>query len=98
MPRGLWHNCKVNDNVKQPDESLFGQCEHSTFETSWKKPQHLLEMKLATDITLLFLSVADSDIFAHFFMWQIWIMKLTESTNTCHFSDRFARTIEVNIK
>ena len=24
-------------------------------------------------------------------------MKLTESTNICHFSDRFARTIKVNI-
>ena len=25
-------------------------------------------------------------------------MELTESTNTCHFSDRFVRTIKVNIK
>ena len=55
-------------------------------------------MKLATDVTLLFLSVADSDIFAHFFMSQIWTMKLTESTNTCHFSDIFDHTIKVNIK
>ena len=98
MPRGLWHNCKVNDNVKQPDESLFGQCEYNTFETSWEKIQNLLEMKLATDVTLLFLSVAGSDIFAHFFMSQIWTMKLTESTNTCHFSDNFDHTIKMNIK
>ena len=98
MPSGLWHNCKVNDNVKQPDESLIGQCEHNTFGTSWEKLQNLLGMKLATDVTLLFLSVADSDIFVYFFMSQVWTMKLSESTNTCHFSDRFASTIKVNIK
>ena len=57
--------------MKQSDESLFEQCELNTFETSWEKLQNLLEMKLATDVTLLFLSVADSDIFAHFFMSQI---------------------------
>ena len=39
-------------------------------------------MKLATDVTLLFISVADSDIFVHFFMSQVWTMKLTESANT----------------
>ena len=55
-------------------------------------------MKLETDVTLLFLSVADTDIFVYFFMSQIWTMELTESTNTCHFSDRFVRTIKVNIK
>ena len=31
-------------------------------------------------------------------MSQVWTMKLTESTNICRFSDRFARTIKVNIK
>ena len=41
-------------------------------------------MKLATDVTLLFLSVADNGIFANFFKSQLWTMKLTESTNTCH--------------
>ena len=55
-------------------------------------------MKLATDVTLLFLSVADSDIFVYFFMSQVWTMKLTELTNTCHFWDRFACTDKVNIK
>ena len=55
-------------------------------------------MKLATDVNLLFLSVTDSDIFVYCFMSQIWTMELTESTNTCHFSDRFNRTIKVNIK
>ena len=59
---------------------------------------NLLGMKLATDVTLLFLSVADNDIFVYFFMSQLWTIKLTESTNTCHFSDIFARTIKVNIK
>ena len=54
-------------------------------------------MKLTTDVTLLFLS-ADSDIFVYFFMSQVWTMKLTELTNTCHFCDRFACTIKVNIK
>ena len=54
-------------------------------------------MKLATDVTLLFLSVADSDIFVYFFMSQIWTMELTESTNSCHFSDRFSQTIKVNV-
>ena len=98
MPRGLWQNCKVNDNVKQPDESLFGKCEHNTFETSSEKLQNLLGMKLATDVTLLFLSVTDSDIFVHFFMSEVWTMRLTESTNTCHFSDRLARAIKANIK
>ena len=55
-------------------------------------------MKLATDVTLLFLSVADSDIFVYFFMSQVWTMKLSESMNTCHFSNRFPRTIKENIK
>ena len=55
-------------------------------------------MKLSTYVTLLFLSVVDSDVFVYFFMAQVWTMKLTESTNTCHFSDRFASTIKVNIK
>ena len=98
MPRGLWHNCKVNKNVKQLDESLFEQCEHKTFETSREKLQNLFRMKWATDVTLLFLSVADSDIFAHYFLSQVWTMKLNESTNTCHFRDRFTRTIKMNIK
>ena len=71
MPRGLWHNCKVNDNVKQPGESLIGQCEHNTFKTFWEKLQNLFQMKLATDVTLLFLSVADSDMFVYFFMSQV---------------------------
>ena len=31
-------------------------------------------------------------------MSQVWTMKLLKSTNTCHFSDRFARTIKVNVK
>ena len=84
--------------MKQSDESLIGQCEHNTFETPRDKLQNLLGMKLATDVILLFLSVADSDIFVYFFMSQVWTMKLSESTNTCHFSDRFARTIKVNMK
>ena len=39
-----------------------------------------------------------------FFMSQVWTMKLTElfviicKPNICHFSDRFAGTIKVNIK
>ena len=98
IPKGLYYNCKVNDNVKKPDESLIGQCEHNTFETPWDKLQNVLGMKLATDVTLLILSVADSDIFVYFFMSQVWTIKLTESTNACHFSDRFFCTIKVNIK
>ena len=31
-------------------------------------------------------------------MLQVCTMKLTESTNICHFSDKFATTIKVNIK
>ena len=31
-------------------------------------------------------------------MSQAWTMKLTESANICHFSDRFGTTIKVNIK
>ena len=54
--------------MKQPDESLIGQCEHNTFETPWDKLQNLLGMTLATDVTLLFLSVADSDISVSFLM------------------------------
>ena len=84
--------------MKQPDEGLIGQCEHKTLETSSEKLQILLQMKLATDVTLLFLSVAESDVFVYLFMPQVWTMKLTESRNTCHFSDRFAHTIKVNIK
>ena len=63
-----------------------------------KSLQNFFGIKLETDVTLLFLSVADSDIFVYFFMSQIWTMKLTESMNTCHFSDRFACTIKVNIQ
>ena len=55
-------------------------------------------MMFATNVTLLFLSVTDSDIFNYFFMSQIWTKKLTESTNTCHFSDRFLRIVKLNIK
>ena len=55
-------------------------------------------MNLTTDATLLSRSAVDNDIFAYFFMLQAWTMKLTESTNICHFSDRFATTIKVNIK
>ena len=56
-------------------------------------------MKLVTEVTLLILFVADSDVFVYFFMSQVWTMKLTESTNTCHFSsDRLAGTIKMNIK
>ena len=29
-------------------------------------------------------------------MSQLWTMKLTESINICHFSDRFTTTIKVN--
>ena len=47
MPRGLQRNSKVNGNVKQPNESLIGQCEHNTFETPWDKLQNLLGMTLA---------------------------------------------------
>ena len=72
MSRDLWHNCKVNDNVEQSDESLIGQCKHNTFETPWDKLQNLLGIKLATDVILLSLSVADSDIFVYFFMSQVW--------------------------
>ena len=69
-----------------------------TFETPWGKLQNLFGMKLTTDVTLVFLSVVDNGIFVLFFMWQVWTMKLTESINICHFSDRFATTIKVNIK
>ena len=55
-------------------------------------------MKLATNVTFLFFSVTDSDIFVYFFLSQVWTMKLTESINTCHFNDRFACTSKVNIK
>ena len=54
--------------MKQSDESLTGKCEHNTFKTPWDKLQNLLGMKLETDVTLLFLSVADTDIFVYFFM------------------------------
>ena len=84
--------------MKQLDKSLIGQCEHNTLETPWEKLQNLLGMKLAIDVTLMFLSVADSDIFVYFFMSQVWTTKLIESMNTCHFSERFACTIKVNIK
>ena len=54
-------------------------------------------MKLAAVVTLPFLSVAGSDIFG-FFILEIWTMELTEITNTCHFSDKCALTINVNIR
>ena len=55
-------------------------------------------MKLTTDVTLLFLLAVDNGIFVYFFMSQVWTMKLTESTNICHSSDRFATAIKLNIK
>ena len=72
-------------------------CE-TTFETVSERLQHLLEMNLTIDVTLLCLSALDNDKFVLFFMSQLWTMKLNESTNICHFSDRFATTIKVNIK
>ena len=53
---------------------------------------------LTTDLTLLPLSAVDNDIFAYFFMSQVWTMKLTESINICYDSARVFRTIKLNIK
>ena len=53
-------------------------------------------MKLTTDVTLQCNIL--NNIFFYFFMSEVWTMKLTESTNICYFSDRFATTIKVNIK
>ena len=64
--------------MKQPNESLIGQCEHKTFETPWDKLQNLHGMKLATNVTLLFLTVVNTGIFVYFFMSQVWTIKLTE--------------------
>ena len=63
------------------------------FESPYEKLQNLLGMKFST--------VSFSS--RQWYIWdscmsQVWTMKLTESTNTYHFSDRFARTINVNFK
>ena len=55
-------------------------------------------MKLTTDVTLLFLSAVDNDIFVYFFMSQVWTMKLTESANIHYISDRVAHIIKAHIK
>ena len=54
-------------------------------------------MKLTTDVTLLFLSAVNNDIFVYFLL-HVWTIKLTESRNICYISDRVACTIKVNIK
>ena len=43
-----------------------------------------LERCWTTDVTLLSLWAVDNDIFAYFFMSQVWTMKLTESMNICY--------------
>ena len=70
----------------------------TAFETPWGKFRNLLGMMLTTDLTLLPLSAVDNDIFAYFFMSQVWTMKLTESINICYDSVRVFRTIKLNIK
>ena len=55
-------------------------------------------MMLTTDVTLLPLLAVDNDMFAYFFMSQVWTMKLTESINICYISFRVSHTIKVNIK
>ena len=67
------------------------------FKTHYQKLQNLLGMKLSTDVNLLFLSVADSHILNFFYVISMnfeikWINEYY------HFSDRFACTINVNIK
>ena len=55
------------------------------------------EMKLTTDITWLFLSAVNTDIFVYFLL-QMWTIELTESTNNFCTSDRAVRTIKINMK
>ena len=70
----------------------------TTFKTPGGKFPNLLEMKLTTNVILLFLSAVNTDIFVYFLMLQVRAMKLTESTNTCCTSDTVVCTIKVNIK
>ena len=51
-------------------------------------------MQLKTDVTLLFVSAVNNDIF----VYQIWTIKLTQSKNGFCVSDRVACTIKMNIK
>ena len=55
-------------------------------------------MKLTTDVTSLFFSAVNNGLFVHFFMPQVWTIKLTESTNMFCISDRVVCTIKPNIK
>ena len=68
----------------------------TTFKTPWSKVQNLLEIKLTTNVTLLFLSIVNN--LCLFFTSQVWTMKVTESTNVCYVSDTVACTIIMNIK
>ena len=50
-------------------------------------------MKFTTDVTLL---SAVNNIYLFIFISQVWIMKLTESTNICYASDWVGCTIKMN--
>ena len=65
----------------------------TAFETPWGKVQNLFEMKFTTDVTLL---SAVNNIYLFIFISQVWIMKLTESTNICYASDWVGCTIKMN--
>ena len=69
----------------------------TTFETLCEKLQNLFGMKLIIELTLLYLSALDNDIFVYFYVTSTdyginWINIYLP------FSDRFATTIKVNIK
>ena len=55
-------------------------------------------MKLTTEVTLLFVSAVNSDIFVVVFLSHLWIIKLTESKNIFCISGRVACTIKLNTK
>ena len=70
----------------------------NTFQKAGGKLSDLLGMKLTADITWLFLSAVNTEIFVVFFLLQMLTIKSTESTNNFCPSDRAVRAGKVNIK
>ena len=73
-------------NREPPEVSLckFKLVSRTTVETFWGKFQNLLRMQVKTDVTLLFVSAVNNDIF----VYQIWTIKLTQSKNIFCMSGR----------
>ena len=69
----LWYTNSLSvRNQESPDLSLytFKRVCSTTFHKAWEKLSNLLGIKLTTDITRLFLSAVNADIFVYFLCYR----------------------------